>query len=655
MSKRKDTLLTLDKFNGGSNSLVDEARMDPKFAVQSLNLIQVQDSIWKTRWGFNYYGVAIDGESSIDGATEYIKSDGTRELIAIGGTTGGIFKSTDNGASWSQIGATTLTAGKTPFFLQIRSYLYIANGEDLLCYYDGSDIQTYSAINPPAWGGTPLTRGAGLSAGSYTLYYQVTALNSVGETVGNEEQSITVDKKRDSWDTTADDEYVDLDWDAVEGATRYNVYFSDETGHEIFLASVVETAYRDDGSSQPNEYIEIPDDNTTAAPKFTHMESSGNRMWATGDPDNPFRVYASGVGQYLGYFSPFYGGMWVDLEKGGRERPQAVTHYRTGKGDPIATVLCSSPEGSGSIWQIEMTAITVSDVTFSVPITYKIVGSIGTDAPLSVVKARDNIGFGNKKGFFFLRNKEQLFNVLSTDEASQMIRPNWRSLNGSVISKMCAYYYDGKVFISVPEGSSNDLICIIDLERNNWNWKWTRGVKRFFEYTDDGGKSHFLAIPTTGGRLWEISENYTGSDFGGAFYQGYISPLIPVSKDKTGVLKTKHAIVELGRPRGSLTYEVLGIEAKKGFSSLGSKTISDSVSNMGFSWDRFSTIRFSTTSGTPSTYTQATVKKALKLRKRVYAIQHKVYSTSTNTDFSLLSFQVKGRLLPKKVPSTWGD
>ncbi len=647
-SKSKQTLIKVDKFDGGYSSLIDEARMPSKFAVQSLNLMQFQDGVWGTRWGFDYYGKAITGESSIDGAYEYIKTDGTRETIAIGGTTGKIYKSQDRG-DWSQIGSTTFTAGSTYDFLQIRSQLYICNGVDALARYDGSSLNSYTGITDISDLAFTLSN---LTSGTKIYYYMVTALNDVGETAGSNEITVAVNKVREEFATN---ETINLSWSAKAGAGRYNIYAYDQSGFEVFLGTTTTNSYVDVGSTVWNPFIEVPDDNTTAAPNFTAMEVSGNRIWATGDPDNPYRVYFTGVGQYLGYFSPFYGGGYIDLEKGGRDTPVRVVHYRKGNGDSVATALCSSPEGLGSIWQIEINSTTVDSFTFAVPLAYKIVGSIGSNATFSAVKARDNIGFANAKGIFFLRSKPQMLNVLSTDETSQSIRPDYRSLNQQEIDKICAYYYEGKIFFSATEGSANDIIFIYDLEHNNWTWKWTQGVKRFFEYTENStgdGRTHFLAVPVTGNRLYEISENFEG-DFGQPFYQGYISPLIPVSEDKTNVLKLKESLVELGRPKGTLTYELLGLEAKKGFSSISSRTITSAVSNSGMSSDLYSDCLMSDTTDAPSSYSQASVKKSIKVRKRVYAIQHKVYSQSANTKFQILYFQTKGRLLNKRTPSAW--
>jgi len=52
----RDLLVTIDDIKGGINSLINEAKMPSKFAVQSNNLIQVQNGVWKTRWGTQVYG-----------------------------------------------------------------------------------------------------------------------------------------------------------------------------------------------------------------------------------------------------------------------------------------------------------------------------------------------------------------------------------------------------------------------------------------------------------------------------------------------------------------------------------------------------------------------------------------------------------------------
>ena len=42
-------------FRGGSNLLLDEARIADNEAALATNLISVQDGLWQPRWGTDYY------------------------------------------------------------------------------------------------------------------------------------------------------------------------------------------------------------------------------------------------------------------------------------------------------------------------------------------------------------------------------------------------------------------------------------------------------------------------------------------------------------------------------------------------------------------------------------------------------------------------
>ena len=662
-NRRKDDTIDILEFQGGSSSLVAEARLDPKFAVQSSNLMQVQDGLWKTRWGTGYYGEAH--ASTIDGASEFVKSDGTTELITI--SNGKAYKSTDGG-SLTEITGATFTAGLQCYFMQIAGYLYIANGTDALARYNGSVLTTYTQINAPT-GLTASLVASGLTSGVYTYYAQVTALNEVGETTGSTEASITVNKVRDSW--VAGTDKISWSWASVANATRYQIYLSDQAGYEVLLGDSDVTSFIDDGTRDLNNYIEVPDDNTTGAPKFVSMAVSGNRIWATNNSQDMYKVYFSGTGNFIGTFSDFYGGGWINLEKGGREIPIAVKHYQSGTGTGVATVLAKTPDGRGAVWQITISSATVGDTSFSVPSATKVVGSFGTESVLGVVNTPNNLAFPNRKGWFDLGAEKNYYGVLRTNEKSQNIRPYWRSLSGAGMSSVCAYYYDAKIFISVPTSSAgNDRIIVWDDERSNWAVDWSFGARQFLEYTDTAGNTRFLFIPTTGTKLIEISENIL-NDLGAAFTQTYLSPLMPVSKVKTDIFSLKEAIVELGNPRGAINFQVLGIGKDNSFSTIATATITDFGSNTGIGTDLFGEAYFSETqvsaSGgadawaiylldAPSTYTQSTVKKAIRKRAKLYNIQFKISSTTADTSFTILSFQAKGSVVRRRLPSSWtGD
>lgn len=654
--KTKLVDIKLNKFGGGVNKLVEEIRVGEDEATEALNLMLVEDGIWKPRWGTDYYTPTISGVDNIDGFSEYVSSS-TRELILVGDD-GNIYKSTDGGSAnevTTSAGASAgLTGGNQAYFLQINDYLFITNGVDNLVRYDGTDISTYSSLSAPAWAGTPLTADDSLTDGStdYTAYYRVTALNNIGETTANVEQSISIDTERDSW---TGDNAITVDWSAVTGAQRYQIYYSDESGYEVLLASVSSdvTEWTDDGTKVPNPYIETPDDNTTAAPKFKSMAVSNNRMWATNDPDNEYRVYFSGTGQYMGFFSDYYGGGWIDLEKGGREKPKAIVHYVDGQGSGRATAICSTPEGRGSVWQINLSSVTVEDETFTVPSASKIVGSVGSSSPLGVVLVDNDVWFPNSRGAYALGPEKNYYGILRTNELTSKIRPYWRDLVGSALDGISGYFYDAKVFFSVPtSGDNNNRTIVYDRERRAWMVDWSIGAKQFGEYTDSSGNTHFLYSEDGSDRLVELSSAFKG-DKGEAFQTSYISPRIPMDKDWTQFAKIKKAYVRLGNPVGTINFQVLGTEKKTGYSALASKTITALFSLTGMGYDQMGTIQLGDTSGSPTAFAQASDIRYTKVNKKVRDVQFRISSNSVESDYSILGIMADGFQIDTAPPSDW--
>jgi len=642
---KKTVYIPLDKFNGGVNKLLDEARIGLHEAKEATNLLQVQDGLWHPRWGTAYYGA--DHLDVIDGAAEYVKSDGTTELIVI---SGGIAYSSQDGGTATPLTGALFTPDIQCYFLQIASFLYIANGTDNLVRYDGTDLHTYESVPVPT---SLAATASGMTGSTYVYYAQVTALNDIGETTGSTEASVSCSKLRDTWVSAS--EYITWTWTPPASGTfnRYQVYVGDETGDEHLLGSTTTNSFKDDGTLDINPYIEPPLSNTTTAPKFKDMCLSGNRIWATNDPNNKYTAYFSGTGTRIGSFSDFYGGGWINLEKGGREMPTAVRHYQSGTGQGMATVLCRTPEGRGAVWQIEISTATVGDTSFSIPSAVKVVGSSGTDSQLSVTADNNNIWFFNRRGMFTLGPEKNFYGILRTNELSSRIRPYIQGFTGSAINKVCGYFYDAKVFFSVPTaGTINNRIMYYDTERINWVVDWSIGAKQFLEYTDTSKNSHLLYVPNTGNKLIEISPNVKG-DLGTAFYTSYISGRYPLSKLWKDFMKVKKVYIKLGSPRGSVNFSITGTGRSTPFSSIGTATISNLISMTGMGFDLMGTIEMGDTAGTPTTFADTSDTRYVKIRKKIRDIQFQITTNSMNADYTLLGFIIEGVPLKTKPPAAW--
>lgn len=651
-SPTRSFFLDLDKFRGGSNTLLNESRLSSIYSPFIKNLQQVQDGIWKTRPGLSLYGSAIPSATSIDGAVTFKNTSGTLEVIvmAVIGGVGKLRKSTDNCVTWSAIDDTkTFTAGIRPTFLSINSRLYITNGTDPLSYYNSSTLTRYTAITNPSAPSLALTT---LTTGSYSNYYKIVHVNDVGFTVASSVTGITTNKERSLWSGT---EKVTVSYTPVAGATGTQIFWGDISGGEQFIGESTGSSYEDFGISLPNPYIDLPDDNTTGAPKFRSLEVSGNRIWGTKTESAKWRVYASGTGVYNGNFSPFYGGVYIDIEKGGMNEPQAVVHYRTGKGDPVITVICSDPFGNGTIFQVELTSTTIDTTTFTVPVAYKIVGATGGDSPSYVAKVNDDVIFGSRKRISSLKNKQQIFNVLSTEDMIPSIRNDYESLNHDNIGKFFIFHKTPRIYFGLTKSKTateNDITAVFDTERNNWNWYWDVGFKGMLEYSDSHGELRLLTIPTSGAQLSTLSDDNLG-DYGSGFYQEYLSPLIPVHSDKTSLAKIRNVLFEIGSLRGKCFVEVIGVKKGKSKESLESEVLTESSGAVGYGADILSGFLFSGTSSTSTAAVLSTKTKNVRINEKLYYIQFRVYTSTLPTRFELLKIQAKGFLIPSRPDSSW--
>lgn len=644
-NKKNKVFYEFKDFKGGSNKLLGESRLGINEALQATNLVQVEDGLWSTRWGRQYYGATH--AANLDGAKEFLKSDGTTEVITI--ANGKAWKSTDGGAITEITGA-TFTAGTQCYFMQISGYLYISNGTDPLARYNGTVLTTYTEISAPT--GLSASATSTLTSASTVTYWGiVTAINDIGETIGSTGYSIKVGKLRDNFVSTTDK--ITWSWTAAVGAVRYQLYIADQEGNESYLASTAELKYDDNGIDPINPYVVVPLANTTGAPKFKSMEISGNRIWATNNPTDKYKVYFSGTGNNMGKFSEFFGGGWINLERGGRELPVAVIHYQSGQGVGMATVLCQTPEGRGAVWQIPLTTLTVGDVNITVPSATKVVGSFGTNAILGVVNTATDIMFPNKRGWFGLGPEKQIFGILRTNEISSKIRPYWRSLIGSKLSGIAAYFYDAKILISVPTTTiGNTRTIVLDTERQNWTVDWDFGARQWLETTDSTGTTHLLYVPVAGTQLVEVSENFD-TDFGGAINTDYTSGRIALDKLWKDFVRVDKVYIKLGNPRGSINFEVSGTERTKPFLSVSSKTITPGYSLTGLGFDPLGSVMLGDTAGTPDMFSDSADIRYVSIRKKVRDLQLRVTSNVVGTAYTILGFIVEGTRVATRSPRQW--
>ena len=656
----------------GVMTFVDESRLPIGAVVQAKNMMQTQDGVWATRWGSRNYGASYTGP--VTGFTDFIayNADGTTTQYYMIIDNGALKYAKDGGA-WTTITGYTFNKVNWSTMIQYGKRVLICNGIDPFSYVDIPTF-TWTGFTGLSTPGTVTgALGAGLSAGVNNLYYQVTAVSQTGETPPSAVCTITTNIERSNWwnpnatQVASNTIYTTLSWTAVTSAIGYNIYLSNGvSGTSYYLDSVTNASagtitYTDYGSTAINDFIQVPATDTTVSPKFSWIALSDNRLYATGDPNNPNRVYWAATGVNNLAFNSMLGGGWVDILPGGKQKPYYVGQFRNGQGAPMTTILMSEQTGYGSTWHCQITTSTIGNTVIAIPTVTQSIDGFGTTSPRSVVQTNQNVYFYSPgpAGLYSTGSVATLFNILSTNEISYVIRPDMKSLTFGSVGGMCGIEFDRKLLLSVPyANSTNNRIMVYDLNKQNWNpYAFNFGVQQFARYADNSGLLHLLAIPTSptaGNYIQEINQNFYG-DNGVGFDSHLQTGMIHVTPDHVQFARVRYIYYEFGSPQGTINLIFAGTTKNEPLNQLAAYNVStgDTASNVGFSSYGFSQVAFSYTATAPVATTQLSVKERIRINKFINNWEAEVYSNSLNTSFTLNQITVVGQLIPTQDPSSW--
>lgn len=651
--------INITNWRKGYVSFVDGVRRDNSSLDKSVNLMLTQDGVVTKRWGTKTYGDELPA-GTVNGATrfaKFVRGTSVIEDWLLVVVDGRVYVSRDGGG-WRQVTGDELSPNRELSFENTEEKVFMANGKDPLAFYDilEDKVKRYQKLDQPQ---APTASLQGdLQSGDVTAFYQITAVNDIGETKASKEVMIKISKQRATWINEKDKvEAIKLTWPAVPNAKRYNIYYSDASEEEVYLDSVASNAYTDDARMNPNMAIAAPKDDTTGGPIVSILAYADNRIWGVGDPENPYRVYFGGVGAMTTAFSPFYGGGYVDVVKGGPYFPTLLAGYRDGRGEN-SNVLFAGGSDDGSQYQISLQSMTVGTSTFIVPTVARVIGSLGTSSPRSVVEVKNNLYYASVKSFNTTGAKPDMMNVLTTDEISLAIRKDVRRIGALNARKIAATYFDGKIMWAVAVGDTeNNEVWILDTEISCWMLPWRLPVKYFIKHTDINGKEHLLFLPSRSddrfskNQLVELSDKFD-TDNGREFDTHFSTGIIPMDSSHMEWAKIKKVYTEFLNAFGEIELTISGDMKNKDFSKnkifrIANQAVIAGWDNQlwnGFCWNSAPTI--------PAVLTPETLKKVIKIQKKLNNVRIEIKAKSkSGYGLSVLSLEAA----PKKVsdPSEW--
>lgn len=659
MNQTTDTNLTF----GSSASLFGTTLTPAEVSASTFGILLRAANTNAGARNIDYVTVVITytNQEAIEGF-DYFDSNGTIHLLVVAG--GYIHRSLDDGATWTQCNISgqltpPLTKGNWTNTNQYNSFLYHTNGVNNIIRYDGTTtLQAYTALSTPS---APTVAKTGLASTTYTYNFKVAQVNTVGFTAASTATSIQVTNTRDVWDATAN--YVTVSGTVSTTATRVDVYISEDAVNYYYLGSAVVDAgtgaysFKDDGSARVIASTVAPAADTTQGPKVEELSNIGSRMYGVRDSVNKYRSWFTSGQPPYGVFSNAYDGGYIDWQIGGKLYPVKAVDYRSGKGDPIATIFMDSADGQGGIIQVSLDTVTVGDISITLPSAYQLPGSRGTPAPRSVVNVLNDYYFYNSQAVYNLGTRAQFLNILSTDESSSNIRPNFRQISREAEGEIAGAYHESIIYLSYPVGSTtNNKTAIYNTELKAWLPEaFDVGFTKFLRYTDQNKAQHLLVLKPGDTRLSEISTGIQG-DYGQAFATSLTTGLYKTTNDVFEFQFTEEAEFELAATGGNINVQLLGIDRTRGYHPIKTVTLTTTTQTSNVGWDTFGwdTTRWDETSTAPTLVSEPSIKRYFSIQKELNAVQWHVFTTnSIEARYILRTLQSWGTPTQSGHPSTW--
>ena len=478
---RKDELAT--GFIGGLNLFQDETSIKNGELTEAKNVLLNVDGI-EPRGGTYHYGT--ESGTRVLGAFPYYGSDGARELLRFAkGVNKKLQKYVDGVPT--DIGTKTFDDSVPMNFVQANDRVYIFNGVDNLSYYDGTTVQTYTALTTPA----NLTVTPSGTTGSTTYSYRVSAFNSVGETVAcTSVQTTTGNAVLNATNYNA------LNWDDVAGAIGYNIYGRYATGlGETYLGTVYVSEYNDKGQDDPSTSILAPEANSTLGIIGSMPIFAISRIFVAGIKGNTSRLAFSGTGEKVGDFStPSFGAGGVDVFKNDGSAITAIIGFQGG-------VIVFK---ENAIYKFSFTSDGYQQLE-------EIVKGFGAIGFRSVRHVENDIIFASRKdgrlAFYSLGNQENyIATVLRTNELSIKIEPYLKDVALDCLDNSAGYYYQNLYICAIPKSGStlNDRIWVLDTRFGAWVYWEGLSPNMFVAFLDDSGNEGLYYADETSGYLVEM-------------------------------------------------------------------------------------------------------------------------------------------------------
>lgn len=637
-------------FLQGYQSTLDDDRKSADGLKTAANVVLEQNGTVRPRPSLVLYGSQPTG-TVLGQVYPYVKLNGSTPenweacVQNVGGTSQ-VYIRKDGGA-WSACSGKTYDLAARCHLEQVNSKVLITNGVDYLSYLDvqAAAVVPFTALSTvtgvsAANGGSPdLT-----TSPSFSWRVRITATNGVGETAGSTAGTIQINTIRDEWGAG---QYLTYTWNRVTNATRYNIYVGDEAGFEYYIDTVSDIgsggtqSYKDNASIALNTNRLCPNGDSTAGMRATRATNVLGQVYLVGDTDNPYRLWFGGTGDSALDFSPFNGGGWVEIDKGGKYFPAVVKGFRTGKGDAAVTIFMKGTSGTGKLVHGIQASTTLGTTVIDYLSLQEDNGEDGPDGPDAVLYAEDSYWYLSRSGPKTTGTAANKQNILSTQNFATAIDGSYgvgyKQLNVKAMDYAVGEVFENKLYYSVPVGTStNSQVWVCDLNRNGaWMLPWYISVDWIWKYDDNTGLTHLMVL--SGNQTYELSRAQATQDNGVAFTTTVGSGLIKFSDDGMewgSVIDVTFIVLQ---PQGTLNLSIIGLTEDGATSTVANESFTSSFTTAGWNeagWNRYQ-YYWNAVVTIPTSFGQTRVAIAVEVDTELNWFRWELSSSAANVDYQL--------------------
>lgn len=446
-----------DGFNLGNNTFALATELKGEELAEMTNVELYGKKSIRPRRGGTRLGTNLSGVR-IDGLFQY-KENSVNDLMGI--SSGVLKKYNASLGTWDTVTGGTFTAGLRVRGVKMRSNLYFGDGVDDFSRYNGTQVDTFTAVAAPS--GLAVTPQG--SAGTAAYEYTVTTVTGKGESLPATNIAITngalvignTDFNRVVFNRRTETEVV-----------GYNVYGRATTGNGVTLmlfipqpASGSTVTFDDKGTIDPGIFLP-PEGDSTDGEKLTMWEQLRGSLVGAGNTDQRHRMFFTGTGDKFESFSPAHNGGWVDVRPG--DNDLGINGLA-----PFESKIIVLKEGS--VHQF-LFSPTTGDAVLQELITYT-----GCGAPGSVVVMENDVAFIDSERKLRVLGYEPNFtaSIRTTTLSEGRVQSLFDQIDPAQLMNCEAVYFKGRYLLAATSAGStqNDMVLAYDRRYLAFLGRWT--------------------------------------------------------------------------------------------------------------------------------------------------------------------------------------